>query len=231
MPQEYTMKKKQQTQTNREIVYYGLLKEILQGKIAPGGKLVESEIAMRFNVSRTPVREAILQLTKRGVATHKRNVGAIVKKFSNEQLIEFLDILSVLEALAVESISVHGISNEDIFYLKQLNKEMIELCENQQFLSYWPKNETFHTFLIEKCGLKTLLRIVSDLRSQIFRVGMTIPLYSNEYLTDHKDIIDELEKANFKKAGQLTKLHTENIKARYLEFFEVVEKRNASIAP
>jgi DNA-binding GntR family transcriptional regulator len=216
-------------QTHRELVYYTLLEDILHGKILPGEKLVESEIANRFMVSRTPVREAIMQLTKRGVAVHRANVGAVVKKFSSKQIIEFLDVISILEGHAVETVTPGKISDEDIDYLNELDKEMIKICENREYLLYWDKNEKFHNFFIERCENGALRGIVSDMRKQIYRTGMSIPRHSDQFLLDHRMIIDAITKRDAVKAGEIMKNHLINVKNKFIEIFEYIENQSMAI--
>ena len=214
--------------TQREIVYYGLLEDMLHGKILPGEKLVESEIATRFKVSRTPVREAIMQLTKRGMALHKPNVGAVVKKFSSEQIIEFLDIISLLEGRAVEIVAADKICDEDIDYLNELDKEMVQICNNEEYLLYWAKNEEFHNFFIERCENRALSKIVSDMRKQIYRTGVSMVRHSDQFLSDHRLIIDAVVKGDAVKAGKIMKKHLINVKQRYIEMHDII-KRTAMV--
>jgi DNA-binding GntR family transcriptional regulator len=212
--------------TLREVIYYGILEDISAGKILPGEKLLEAEIAKRFNVSRTPVREAIMQLTKRGLVDQKSNAGAVVKKFSSAQLVEFLDIISVLEGRATEIVAENGVGDEDIEMLTDLNDQMIQLCENYEFLMYWPINETFHTYFLRKCGNQSLCRIVSDLRKQIYRTGLALPRHSGQFLLDHQQIIEAIIERNSSKAGELMKEHMRHVKLRFIELFELLEKQS-----
>ena len=186
---------------------------------------MESEIAKRFNVSRTPVREAIIQLTKRGLASQKSNVGAVVKKFSTDQIIEFIDVLSVLEGQATEIVAASKIDDENIAYLNKLEREMTEVCENAEYLRYWNVNEKFHAFFIKKCGNSALYRIVSDFRKQIYRTGMAVPKFNKQFLLDHRKIIDAIIEGNASKAGGLMKNHMCNVKMHFVEVFEMLENQ------
>ena len=70
----------------REIIYNKLLEAIIQGKINVGEKLIENELAHKFRVSRTPIREALLQLEREGFVSHTKHVGAVVKKISARKI-------------------------------------------------------------------------------------------------------------------------------------------------
>src|SRR4051812_29398608 len=74
--------------------------EILEGKIAPGTFLRENEICRRFKVSRTPVREALLQLASLDLIEFRPRRGAIVRQMSVKQIAAMWEVLTSLEALA-----------------------------------------------------------------------------------------------------------------------------------
>src|SRR5204862_6772887 len=85
-----------------------LRQAILQGDYAPGAHLREVEIAARHQVSRGPVREALLQLEQEGLVLLRRNRGAIVARLSRTDLEEVYSLRLALERLAVVSAVRHG---------------------------------------------------------------------------------------------------------------------------
>jgi|GEM_PF-3696380 len=64
----------------REIIYNSQLVDVVYGRINAEQKLVESELSDRFHVSRTPIREVLLQLEKAGYISLTKNIGAVVKR-------------------------------------------------------------------------------------------------------------------------------------------------------
>src|SRR3954469_17138197 len=81
---------------------------ILSGQLAPGEHLREVEIADRFDVSRGPVREALLQLEQEGLVMLRRNRGAVVARMSRADLEEVYSLRLALERLAVARATQHG---------------------------------------------------------------------------------------------------------------------------
>lgn len=76
----------------------GILRGVFSGQIASGTRLVETELAQKFGVSRTPVREALGELAGVGLVGLKPNCGAIIRKFGPEQVREIYEVRAVLEA-------------------------------------------------------------------------------------------------------------------------------------
>jgi len=81
---------------------------ILKGEYAPGERLREVEIAARHQVSRGPVREALLQLEQEGLVLLRRNRGAVVARLSRDDLEEVYSLRLALERLAVARAAQHG---------------------------------------------------------------------------------------------------------------------------
>src|SRR5262252_3164768 len=76
-----------------------LADEIVRGVLPPGGSLDETELARRFGVSRTPVREAIRQLAASGLVEVRAHRGAVVARPSEERLLGMFEAMAELEAL------------------------------------------------------------------------------------------------------------------------------------
>jgi DNA-binding GntR family transcriptional regulator len=202
----------------REIIYNKIIEDLTKGKINPGEKLTEAQLARQFNVSRTPVREALLQLEKKGIVICYPNVGAVVKKITTRRIEEVFNLISVLEGYAVETAMSEGfINDEDISYLKELRSEMEDLAKAKNYFLYAEKDAEFHSFLVRKSGNKALEETVKDLRSKIYTVGITLPFYVDRYLLRHQEIIDEISKGNTYRAGNVMKEHVQEIKGFLIE--------------
>lgn len=203
----------------REIIRDKLLEDILQGRLNAGEKLLESELAEKFHVSRTPVREALLQLEKEEYITHKKNVGAVVKKISFRKVQEIYEIVGLLEAYATEK-ATDKIGEKDISYLQALLKRMEDSIKKRDYTPYVQQNIQFHKFFVKNCGNETLEQIVSGLRKRIYKVvseGLTLPMHADRYLDWHRKIVKAISERNPLKAGKLMKGHVDEVRKRLLE--------------
>ena len=129
----------------------------------------ETQLAERFHVSRTPVREALLRLEKEGFVVHSKDVGAVVRKISAVQIDETFDMVALLESHATR-IAVTKMKEKDYAFVTRLQRSMQEGANEERFANWVSLNAEFHDFFVEKCGNKTLRDTVRDLRKSIYRV-------------------------------------------------------------
>jgi len=177
----------------RGIIYEQLVDDILSGRINAGEKLLESDLADKFNVSRTPIREALLQLEKEGYTEHVKNVGATVKKISAQTVKEIFEVIAALEGEATGLAVTAGISEQDMDQLRQLQAEMVRAAEGRDYIAYNKLNIRFHHFFLERCGNKTLSGIARDMRNRMYRLvseGLSLPMNIEKYLDSHNLIIE-----------------------------------------
>src|SRR5689334_1128467 len=85
--------------TRAEELRLALADEIINGSLAPGATLEETALAQRFNVSRTPVREALRQLAASGLVETRPHRGAVVANLSHERLAAMFEAMAELEAI------------------------------------------------------------------------------------------------------------------------------------
>lgn len=88
---------------NRSRIVEGILDGIFSGKYQPGERLVTERLAHEYNVSQTPIREAIGTLSGMGVLSVKPNCGAVVRRFVSRELRDICQVRCALECLAVVS--------------------------------------------------------------------------------------------------------------------------------
>ena len=114
--------------TLREKVVEEIREDILKGVYKPGQRINESEIAVRYGISRGPVREALRQLEQEGLITYSINRGCSVADLTNEDIWELYTLRAELEGLAIKW--THGkLAEEDVLQLKQCIADMKEAGE------------------------------------------------------------------------------------------------------
>ncbi len=120
--------------------------EIMTGRISPGMALEEIEIAQKFGVSRTPVREAIRELAASGLVEIRPHRSAIVAKPSPERLRGMFGVLAELEALCAGLSALH-MTDEERTQLQALHADLGALAENGDPKHYHRMNEQFHELI------------------------------------------------------------------------------------
>lgn len=193
----------------KEYVYKEIKEKILEGKIKANDVLKEEELASKFKISRTPVREALQLLVKEGFLSHKRKVGYIVKPLTKNELREIVGIRSILESYAAR-LTTENCNKKLMNKLeKLLQKTEKALNENnmQKFLKY---NWEFHYELYKSSGNKKLVEIIDNLRENFQRYSrllLNISKMPYESLKDHKEMIEAMKEKNPEKVEAMVKDH------------------------
>ena len=123
-----------------------LAEDIIRGKLPPGLALDETEIARRFGVSRTPVREALRELAASGLIETRAHRSAIVARPSPERLCGMFDVLAELEALCAGLAALH-MTPAERQALRRLHAELAELVLARDPRRYHTMNEQFHDLI------------------------------------------------------------------------------------
>ena len=138
-----------------------LRSQILQGEIAPGTRLLQSEIAERFETSTTPVREALRQLVAEGLLDGDAHRGVTVHETSMRELGHIYEVRLALEPLAMAA-TVAGITDEDI----AVAEELVDQMDAEEDPARWIElNGAFHSLLANSADRPLLASIVHNLRN------------------------------------------------------------------
>lgn len=196
--------------TQAEEIYRTIKKEIISGELPSDTPLREMEISQRFNVSRTPVREALRRLASEKMIRTIPNVGSFVGAFTWEEVQEVFEIRQVLEVyaggLAAIYIDKKGLEELEILYGK-----MSEFYEANDPEGYANLDEKFHEFINKTSNNHLLLDTIRmfDDRAKLARLRQTSYAKGDMKLSldQHRLIIDAMKNHDAKEAGDLILSH------------------------
>lgn len=120
-----------------------LEERIVTGLYRPGFRLDETELAKEFAVSRTPVREALIQLSSAGLVDIRPRRGAIVAEASPERLYEMFEVMAGLEAMSVR-LAARRHTAADLRAIQEAQSACEEAFEAADVDAYYHENERFH---------------------------------------------------------------------------------------
>ena len=141
--------------TIHEQVADKLRKELLNGKILPGERIVESEVAETLGVSRGPVREALRQLSKEGFVSYRPHKGCEAKCLSEDEIRESYLIRLELECLAVQ-IYNGNMEEKYLETLESAKKALAIAAEKKSVPDIIEADEQFHQAIVEAAGKEKL---------------------------------------------------------------------------
>jgi len=185
--------------TYRDEIKKVLLKAIYKGELKPGDRISLVNIAKQLDVSVTPVREALTQLTETRVISYVPNRGFIVTELTEREAIDIYEVIIALETTVLKSTEY---TESDISALKNAQKMFGSADSNLERVL---KDMEFHQALIAPCTNILLKKLVEDVRIRIF-------FYELEYMTQddlkeqsenhHENIIELLQKGKGAKAAK-----------------------------
>lgn len=146
--------------------YHRILGEIRDGKLLPGDRLTETELAARLGISRTPVREAIRQLEGDGLVTHVPRVGATIRRLDHAEISELYDMRSVLEGTAAR-FAARAASEVELDELAAIHAQM-KAAEGREI---YHLNSAFHAALLNAARNRFLVKAVGAIHTTLLILG------------------------------------------------------------
>lgn len=206
---------------------YELLKEfILLGKIVPGERMIESNIAEELKTSRTPVREAFQRLAQDGLVERVPQGGVRVTVITPRMVREVFGIRAVLEVYAVD-LACDNIDVAAITKLRDLAQQARKLLSSpeandpEELITLWKINTSFHETIYRAAGSEHLLKIVDQLNSLVRRFRFLSMRKTRIWAWDqHELIIKYLEDKDKAGLGELMKTHIEEASSDTLKALE-----------
>ena len=196
-------------------IYEILLREIVEGGLAPGTRLVEGRLAERLGVSRTPLREALFRLHQEGFVLTSAGRGFSVKPLDDNEARELFPILSALEGLAL---SMAGpLLALDVEALREANRALAPLSRRP--LAAIDADTAFHELLLRRCPNASLLEMIAGVRRRLLRyeyVYMADETLIDVSMAQHEAIIDSVARCNFDGAAKALDTNYESGKALVL---------------
>jgi DNA-binding GntR family transcriptional regulator len=142
---------------------------IIEGQLMPGTRINEGQVGASLGVSRTPLREAIKTLASEGLVEILPAKGAVVRRFTEQDIREILEVLKALEQAAARLACVRA-SNAEIKKIAQMHKRMIELYAARNRLAYFKLNQAIHSAIVEAAGNAMLAQTHETLQARIKRI-------------------------------------------------------------
>lgn len=176
----------------REMVERALAAAIISGEMPPGKLVSAPGLAAQFNVSATPVREAMLNLEKRGFVEAVRNKGFRVTDVSEEDLRQIVGVRRLLEPEAMQQLA-GALPEKELPELRQMADTIVAGAQSGDLRSYLEADQRFHLRLTALLGNPLLVEVVADLRSRTRLVGLVSLVKSAQLERSAAEHIELLE--------------------------------------
>lgn len=212
-------KGKKESNALRFKAYKAIKEKIIYLDFKPGEKIFENELAKSLNVSRTPVREALLMLEHEKLVTCNDSLGFIVRRFSAKDIGEYFALRNAIEEFVILLV-IEKITEEEIAGLKANIAEGERLIREGGDIRAIIRSESeFHALLYRAAKSDILFDTISGLvdKFQWFRaLALSVPEAAASSLSQHKKIIKLIEKKNIEGFKKMMRMHLDEARGRLI---------------
>jgi DNA-binding GntR family transcriptional regulator len=195
----------------KDLAYQEIKNHLLSGRLREDTIYSANQFADLLGVSRSPVREALLQLAAEGYLVFIEGRGFRVREFSEKEIKDIFEARQVIESYVVQRL-VTGVSDEDLRPLEQLQKLMTERAESGDTIGFLEADKEFHMTLARCHGNQMMVSIMENIRNYFSIFGLKVIAHEgvqrvHEVLREHNEILKALRRKDKKSAVQAMREH------------------------
>jgi DNA-binding GntR family transcriptional regulator len=190
-----------------------------EGELPPGARIDEKELSAAFDVSKTPLREALKVLTSEGRVTHRQYIGYRVAEIDLDDLAATFELLHGLEAMAGDLVS-RRITDTEVAAIAARHRRMVEYHAAGKRLEYFKLNQQIHQMIVDAAANPVLASVYSTLMSKVHRArgaANADTLRWAESASEHEAILAALEDTAHRDLPRILREHSENTAREVLE--------------
>ncbi|MEZ5788903.1 MAG: GntR family transcriptional regulator [Xanthobacteraceae bacterium] len=200
-----------------ESLRHQLADAIMTGQLAPGTALDETELARRFQVSRTPVREAIRLLDASGLVEARPHRAAVVAQPSHERLVGMFEAMAELEALCA-TFAAERMTRPERQTLEDIHENLRALIHSGDPQRYHEINEAFHAAIyngahneyLAELTITTRVRVAPFRRAQFRNLGRLAKSHA-----EHDRVMMAIMRGERARAGEAMRGHITTVREEY----------------
>lgn len=204
---------------------------IVVGAYAPGARLDEVEMASAFGVSRTPIREALIQLASAGLVESRPRRGSVVAEVTPERLRDMFEVMAELEAICA-SLAAERADDAARAALAAAHEACAPAAASQDPDAYYRLNEQFHHALYAACGNDFLADQARQLHRRLRpyrRLQLRVPGRLAASFAEHAAVVEAVLRRDREAAAARVRAHVTVQGERFATL--VAELRRTATAP
>jgi DNA-binding GntR family transcriptional regulator len=181
----------------RSQVYEYLRNELKAENLKPGMFVSMNQIMRNLDISRTPLRDALLQLQNEGFVTFLPQRGIRINELSQRDIEDMYEMLGALDSRTFLSV-FDKIGSHELEQMKRINQEMYANIAEDRFYQYWDLNTAFHHVYLDLSSNTRILHQLIIIRQRLFEFGKkdwSLKMKEMNY-SEHQTLIELIEKGN-----------------------------------
>lgn len=210
-----------------------LADDILRGYLQPGVRLDEQEIAHRFRVSRTPVREALGQLAASGLAEKRPHRGVIVAMISETRLAEMFVAMGELEAIAAR-LAAEVMTPQERQDLETAHRQALVLVQAGATDAYSSHNTHFHSLLYAGCHNSVLQDMLTATRARLAlfrRAQFNLIGRLSMSWAEHDRVVQAVLRGDGEAASRAMRAHVRTVGTASADYVSAVKPEASKVSP
>jgi DNA-binding GntR family transcriptional regulator len=183
--------------------------KIATGQLRPGAHLDETTLANEFGVSRTPIREALIQLASMGLVVIRPRRGAIVADTPPQRLVEMFEVMAELEAMCGR-LAARRMTKEEHAQLVEVHEACLKASEIGDPDDYYYKNEAFHEAIYAGSHNEFLAEQVRSLRRRLRpyrRLQLRVRDRVANSFSEHEEIVRSIIDGDGERTADMLRNH------------------------
>ncbi len=210
----------------KDKIFQSLRADIISQRLKPGQAIREDELAQKYGVSRTPIREMLRRLEHEDLVRIVPNVGVYVSELTPKDIEEVLDLRIWLETAAARA-AASRVTEENFKQLDEIDKLLDLAVEKQDSIVSFDADGKLHDLILVTAGNVRARRIINNLLGQIHRIRFISghkPGRINTTVAEHKQIIAALLERDPDKAAEAMRIHLVHTKELLLPSSELEDR-------
>lgn len=216
-------------QSLKDQVYGQIKAEIVRGGLVPGARIHEGVLRRRYGISRTPIREALLQLAAEGLVVISPRRGIFVAHRTLDEIEEIYDLLGLLEGFAATR-AIRRMGTRELGDLAELTAQLEDARERGDIGRFVDVNVQAHEVFLRASGSPRLGEVCAKLRELLHQYPLrmlALPGWMDRSLAEHRQILDAFRAGRADRIESIVRRHWRFKQARR----DILERLTAAAVP
>lgn len=203
-----------------------LEEDIVLGYLAPRVRLVEDDLRARFGIKRHVVRQVLIELEHMGLVERRKNVGALVKSHTEDEVLHLYAVREILETAAARRIEL-PLDGEQLQRLEAIQHQHDDAVARGDFRTVFHANVAFHRAIFANVGNPELTALINGFaqRTNVIRSSATvIPGHLDYVHREHWEIIEALRGGDRDRLVELFRLHLVPARDNYIRRYRAMAR-------
>ena len=208
-----------QPESLAKIAYDVLRESILTNKLKQDEIFTEMSLAKDLGISRTPVREALLELSSQGLVTFLPRKGVMLNRYTKQDIEEIFELRKAIELAAIEKVA-KGFESCDFGKIEKILQDQRKAAKKKDYLSYIQADRVFHTTFSEMINNRRFVAVMENIRDMIQIMGINALVIENraeEVIAEHEKVLEAVRKGKSLEAREALGHHLDQSKKAVAE--------------